>query len=72
MSDPGHNRAPEDRNPLDSWNGARVGALAGAIVGVLLLAVSGSDLYWLALIPAALGGIIGYRSESNGRRSRER
>lgn len=45
------------------WNGARVGLLAGGIIGVLGVVLIGSDDYWLALIVAAVGGVIGYLTE---------
>lgn len=58
---------PAGRPPWDTWNGARVGALAGGLAGVLVVALIGSGAYWLALIPAAIGAVIGYRRE-RGRR----
>lgn len=54
---------PAGRPPWDTWNGVRVGLLAGGAVGVVLVTIAGSNLYWLALVPAAIGGVVGYWSE---------
>jgi hypothetical protein len=61
-------RLPAGRPPWDTWNGVRVGLLAGGSIGVVLVAIAQSNLYWMALMPAALGGVIGYWSESRKRR----
>ena len=41
--------------------------MTGGIAGVLVVAVIGSGAYWLALIPAAIGAFIGYRTERGKR-----
>jgi hypothetical protein len=69
MAEHQRTRLPAGRPPWDTWNGVRVGLLAGGSAGIVVIAVSGSDLYWLALIPAALGGAAGYWSESRKRRN---
>ncbi len=68
MAEHQRDRLPAGRPPWDTWNGVRVGLLAGGAIGVVLVAIAQSSLYWVALIPAALGGVIGYLSESRKRR----
>lgn len=63
MTESDRGRLPAGRPPWDPWNGVRVGLFAGGLIGVILIAVSGWGLYWLALIPAAIGGLVGYRSQ---------
>jgi predicted lipid-binding transport protein (Tim44 family) len=58
---------PAGRPPWDTWNGVRVGLLGGGLIGVLMVALSGTDAYWAALISAAVGAVIGYRSERRKR-----
>jgi hypothetical protein len=68
MAEHQRGRLPAGRPPWDTWNGVRVGLLAGGLIGVVLVAIVQSNLYWVALLPAALGGVIGYWSESRKRR----
>jgi hypothetical protein len=68
MVDRDRDRLPPGLPPWDTWNGVRVGLLAGGLIGVLLVALSGSNSYWLALIPAFLGSVAGYWNESRKRR----
>lgn len=70
MAEHQRDRFEAGRPPWDTWNGVRVGLLAGGSIGVVLVAISGSNLYWLALIPAVLGGVVGYWSESRKRKRR--
>ena len=59
---------PSGRPPWDAWNGLRIGALAGGILGILIAVVMGATNFWI-VIPAALGGgAIGYWSERRKRR----
>jgi hypothetical protein len=68
MAEHQRDRLPAGRPPWDTWNGVRVGLLAGGSIGVVAVAIAQSNLYWVALIPAALGGFIGYWSEARRRR----
>lgn len=61
-------RLPPGRPPSDPWNGARVGVLAGAIVGVGATVLLGLTSLWLALIVAAVGGAVGFLSEKRKQR----
>lgn len=54
---------PAGRPPWDPWNGARVGALAGGVVGIAAVALAGSSLYWVGLATAAVGALAGYLYE---------
>ena len=56
---------PRGRPPWDTWNGLRVGALAGGILGIVLTVWIGASNYWLALPTALIGAAIGYWLESN-------
>jgi hypothetical protein len=68
MSEREPERLPAGRPPWDTWNGARVGLLGGGLIGILVVAVSGSNAYWSALIVAAAGGLLGYWTERRKRR----
>lgn len=63
MSEGDQRRLPAGRPPWDVWNGTRIGLLTGGLLGVLGVALFGSDDYWIALIVAALGGAVGYLTE---------
>jgi hypothetical protein len=43
--------------------GFRVGAIAGGILGVILVAISSLASFWVVLVAAAIGGAIGYWTE---------
>ena len=58
-------RLPPGRPPWDAWNGLRVGFFAGGVIGALGLWVAGAESFWLAFVAAAVGGVLGYRSERN-------
>lgn len=68
MSEHEPERLPAGRPPWDAWNGVRVGLLGGGLVGVLVVALSGTNAYWSALIVAAGGGFLGYWTERRKRR----
>lgn len=51
-------RLPSGRQPYDTLNGARVGALAGAIIGAATTLIGGPA--WLIFPGAALGALGGY------------
>lgn len=67
MNDSEPERLPAGRPPWDAWNGARVGLFAGGLLGVLAVALSGTNAYWSALIVAAAGGFLGYWVEKRKR-----
>ena len=54
---------PAGHPPWDVWNGARVGAIAGGVVGIAAVALTGSSLYWVGLATAAGGAVAGYLYE---------
>lgn len=69
-----HDRLPAGRQPYDSLNGLRIGALVGGLVGAAVAAVA--RIPWLILAGAAVGGGVGFwferrkiRSEDSGRSS---
>ena len=68
MSEESRHSLPAGRPPWDPWNGARVGGLAGGIVGILVTVVSSMTSFWLVLVGAAIGGGIGYWSEKRKQR----
>lgn len=67
MADREPDRLPAGRPPWDAWNGARVGLLAGGLLGVLLVTLSDSNAYWASLIFAGVGGFVGYWTERRKR-----
>ena len=65
MSD---DRLPEGRPPWDPLNGLRIGALAGAVIGVSLTLITPASGIWLMVVGAIVGGAIGYWSEKRKQR----
>ena len=64
------NRLPAGRQPYDTINGLRIGALAGGLLGALIAAAT--HLPWLLLAGAVIGGATGYWSERRkARRTRD-
>ena len=64
MSDEGPDKAHDAKyapghQPYDSLNGLRVGALAGAVVGVVLSLIF-SGAAWLILVAAVVGAVAGF------------
>ena len=61
---------PPGHQPYDALNGLRVGALAGALLGVILTLLTSGGAAMLILLGALAGAIAGYaweRSRSSGR-----
>ena len=56
-------KLPAGRPPWDPWNGLRVGALTGGIVGVLVAVGLSITPLGPVLFGAVGGGVVGYRSE---------
>ena len=54
---------PPGRQPYDPLNGARIGALAGGILGALGVALTGMGNAWLVIVGASAGAGIGYWTE---------
>ncbi len=54
---------PPGRQPYDPLVGFRAGAIAGGILGAILVAVSSLANFWVVLVGAAIGGGIGYWTE---------
>ena len=54
---------PAGTTPWDRWNGARVGGLVGAILGMLAALMFDPRPFWLVLVGAAIGAAVGYWSE---------
>lgn len=63
MSEPDSPRLPRGRPPWDPWNGARIGALAGGLLGVGAAVLLGSSNYLAVPVVAAIGAFVGYRSQ---------
>ncbi|HSF87604.1 MAG TPA: hypothetical protein VLG28_18335 [Acidimicrobiia bacterium] len=63
-SDPGE-PVPPGRQPYDVFNGARIGALAGGLLGVLAVAVIGAGGLVAVILLAMAGSVIGYAWERN-------
>ena len=61
MSD--DHRLPRGRQPYDTFNGARVGAVAGALLGALATVLTTASLAWLILVGGAVGAVAGYAYE---------
>ncbi len=57
---PGDDGDTAGEQPYDALNGFRVGALAGAVVGVVLTFLLGIGAVWLILFGGAVGGVGGY------------
>jgi hypothetical protein len=56
-------RLPPGRQPYDVLNGLRIGALAGGIVGAIVMAATTLDSLWVLLVGAAIGAVVGYLYE---------
>lgn len=54
---------PAGRQPYDPLNGFRVGAIAGGVLGVIVVAAFSLASFWVVLIGAAIGSGIGYWTE---------
>lgn len=63
MSESDSHSLPPGRTPWDPWNGARVGALAGGLLGVGATVLIGLSNYLLVPVVAAIGALVGYRSQ---------
>lgn len=59
---------PTGLQPWDPINGLRVGAIAGAAVGAVAVAVSGVANFWVIALPAVVGAGLGYWSEKRRQR----
>ena len=55
-----HDHLPPGRQPYDSLNGARIGALAGGVAGMAAAAIAGQ--WWLVIAGVIAGGAVGHRS----------
>ncbi|MEN8042133.1 MAG: hypothetical protein ABFR95_11580 [Actinomycetota bacterium] len=62
-------RYPAGVQPYDSFNGLRIGALAGGVIGILPAFVFPGGFVWL-VIGAAVGAAAGYLWERNDRAKR--
>lgn len=67
MTDQSSKRLPAGRPPWDAWNGARIGIIAGGLLGLFVVFIAGSDQYWLGLIGCLVGGLAGYWTERRKR-----
>ena len=56
-------RIPSGHEPHDPLNGIRVGALIGGLLGALITALTSVANAWLVFVGAAVGAVIGYRSQ---------
>ena len=54
---------PSGHEPHDPLNGIRVGALIGGLFGALITALTSVANAWLVFIGAAVGAIVGCRSQ---------
>ena len=54
---------PAGRQPYDPLVGLRVGAIAGGIFGVVLVAISSLASFWVVVVGAVIGGAVGYWTE---------
>ena len=59
-------RPPSNPEPHDPLNGIRVGALIGGLFGALITALTSVANAWLVFIGAAVGAVVGYRSQRKG------
>ena len=65
-----HDSPADEREPPAGWtpwdpvNGLRVGVLAGGLVGVAATALIGGRAAWLILVGGALGGAVGYWTQT--------
>lgn len=63
---------PRGTTPWDQWNGARVGGIIGAIVAVIVIQFLDPRPFWVVLVGAIVGAIVGYAVERRKWRSRNR
>jgi len=54
---------PPGTQPWDTATAVRVGAVTGAVLGGLLLLVTGIGFFWIVFVTAAVGGAIGFWTE---------
>jgi hypothetical protein len=60
MSDTHNDGLPAGRQPYDRLNGARIGAIVGGILAVLLVALTGLASIWWVVGGAIVGAGLGY------------
>jgi hypothetical protein len=60
MSDGQEDRLPPGHQPYDPLNGFRIGAVAGGILGAIVMVVTSLTSLWVMLIGAFIGGVIGF------------
>ena len=53
-------RYPPGTQPYDVLNGARIGAVAGGVLGIVAAFFLGAAFVWLIIVGAVVGGGIGY------------
>lgn len=53
-------RLPSGRQPYDGANGARVGGLVGALLGILPAVLLGEGWTWLIIVTAVIGTVAGF------------
>ena len=56
------------QQPYDALNGIRIGAIAGALVGIIALALIGMGGPVAVILLSVAGGVIGYAWERGDRR----
>jgi len=56
---------PPGRQPYDPLVGFRVGAIAGGILGVVVVAISSLASFWVVVVAAAIGGAVGFWTEKS-------
>jgi predicted MFS family arabinose efflux permease len=59
---------PPGREPWDPVNGLRIGAFTGAVIGAVLIALSGVASFWIVAGCGAIGGGVGYWAEKRKQR----
>lgn len=53
-------RYPPGKQPYDTANAVRIGALAGGILGVVVTVLTSVANVWLVALFAVMGGVAGY------------
>lgn len=53
-------RYPPGRQPYDVWNGARIGAIVGGLLGALSAILVGAAAVWIIVGGAMVGAFAGY------------
>ncbi|MCP3974003.1 MAG: hypothetical protein GY720_05865 [bacterium] len=56
-------RLPAGRQPYDGFNGLRIGALTGGILGIVATSLLSFSSIWLTVVGAVVGALAGYRWE---------